>query len=79
MSVDSLWNFSAALFVGSAVSGLTLFLGSKSAMDRAVLMRDVDKPSGIAGFFGRNWVCHLFATSPPPERATNSQYKALDK
>ena len=49
MDVDFLWNFKSAFFVGSAVLGLVLFLGFESAMDRAVVMRDIGIPAGLVG------------------------------
>ena len=49
MDVDFLWNFKSAFFVGSVVLGLVLFLGFESAMDRAVVMRDIGIPAGLVG------------------------------
>ena len=49
MGVDFLWNFQAALFMGTAISGLLLLLGFESATDRAVLMRDLGMPTGLVG------------------------------
>ena len=49
MGVDFLWNYQSALFVGGAVLGAVVFLGFESAMDRAVLMRDVGIPAGLVG------------------------------
>ena len=49
MGVDFLWNFQAALFMGTAISGLLLLLGFESATDRAVLMRDLGIPAGLVG------------------------------
>lgn len=49
MDVDFLWNLQSAFFVGSVVLGLVLFLGFESAIDRAVLMRDIGIPAGLVG------------------------------
>jgi len=49
MDFDFLWDLNAALFIGSSVLGLALFLGFDSAMDRAVLMRDLGIPIGLGG------------------------------
>ena len=49
MNVDFLWDFNAALFVGGTVLGPALVLGLESAMDRAVLMRDLGIPAGLVG------------------------------
>jgi len=49
MDFAFLWDFNAALFIGSSVLGLALFLGFDSAMDRAVLMRDLGIPIGLGG------------------------------
>ena len=49
MGVDFLWNPQSALFVGGTVLGAVMFLGFESAMDRAVLMRDVGIPAGLVG------------------------------
>ena len=47
MDLDFLWNLDSALAVGLSVLGLALFLGFESAMDRAVLMRDLGIPIGL--------------------------------
>jgi hypothetical protein len=49
MGVDFLWNFQSAIFVGGAVLGAVVCLGYESAVDRAVLMRDVGIPVGLVG------------------------------
>jgi hypothetical protein len=49
MDLDFLWNFESALFIGSSMLGFVLFLGFESAMDRAVLMRDLGIPIGLGG------------------------------
>ena len=49
MSVDFLWNFHSALFMGTAISAQLLLLGFESATDRAVLMRDLGLPTGLVG------------------------------
>ena len=49
MDFDFLWDLNAALFIGSSVLGLALFLGFDSAIDRAVLMRDLGIPIGLGG------------------------------
>jgi hypothetical protein len=49
MDFDFLWDLNAALFIGGSVLGLALFLGFDSAIDRAVLMRDLGIPIGLGG------------------------------
>jgi hypothetical protein len=49
MDLDFLWNFESALFVSSSILGAVLFLGFESAVDRAVLMRDLGIPAGLVG------------------------------
>ena len=49
MDLDFLWNLDSALLLGSSMLGIMLFLGFESAMDRAVLMRDLGIPIGLGG------------------------------